>query len=172
MSDTKARARRRAFCPGSFDKKGLADGRGALTRGAVGIAILTGREENGGRTCGAPEGCVGALGAAAGRTGAGGGTTNGGEATPRSEAGDDAIGGRGGGTTAAGGGDGARTATGGGASPTSATTRKTARQTEHRARTPPVGTLAGSTRNTVEQLGQVTFIAASSTLVPALAGGG
>ncbi len=60
----------------------------------------------------------------------------------------------------------------GGAPRVSAPTRNTARQTEHRARTPPAGTLAGSTRKTVEQLGQVTFIVASSTLVPSLAGGG
>ena len=41
-------------------------------------------------------------------------------------------------------------------------TPNTALQTEQRARTPASGTLAGSTRNTVAQLGQVTFIALSS----------
>lgn len=41
-------------------------------------------------------------------------------------------------------------------------TPNTALQTEQRARTPASGTLAGSTRNTVAQLGQVTFIGLSS----------
>jgi hypothetical protein len=41
-------------------------------------------------------------------------------------------------------------------------TPNTAPQTEQRARTPASGTLAGSTRNTVAQLGHVTFIGSSS----------
>jgi hypothetical protein len=62
-------------------------------------------------------------------------------------------------TATAGGGGGATIAAGAEATAASATpTANTPRHTEHRARTPPAGTFAGSTRKTVEQVGQVTFM--------------
>lgn len=65
----------------------------------------------------------------------------------------------GGAATATGGGGGGAATTGAGAATDSAIpTGKTPRQTEQRARTPPAGTLAGSTRKTVEQVGHVTFM--------------
>ncbi|MEO8199371.1 MAG: hypothetical protein ABI679_02510 [Gemmatimonadota bacterium] len=50
-------------------------------------------------------------------------------------------------------------------------TWKTAAQTRQRARTPRSGTLAGSTRYTVLQLGQVTFMRLPLTLGPGLTSG-
>jgi hypothetical protein len=78
-----------------------------------------------------------------------------------------------GGTAAAGRGAGAAAGAGAGAAETSgagtsgraataapsALTANTVRHTEQRARTPPAGTLAGSIRKTVWQVGQVAFIA-------------
>jgi hypothetical protein len=75
-----------------------------------------------------------------------------------------AIGGRGARVGAGGGGD-AGVSAGTDAS-ASRRTAKTAAQTAHRARTPASGTFAGSTRYTVAQFGQVTFIYSSSSLVP------
>jgi len=74
----------------------------------------------------------------------------------------------GGGVTAAGGGGGARAATAGAGAGTVSTapTAKTPRHTEQRARTPPAGTFAGSTRKTVEQVGQVTFMRQSPSSRP------
>ena len=94
------------------------------------------------------------LGAAAGGAGRGLGGGAG------RETGAAATGAEGGGVGGAGAGGGAATAAASGLP--SRCTPKTALHTEQRARTPASGTLAGSTRNTVAQLGQVTFIALSS----------
>src|SRR5690348_13183192 len=96
---------------------------------------------------GAGVGAAGALGAGAGGAGAAGG---GGGATGRAAAG---------------------TATGeeageGEVAPALGFTGKTALHTAQRARTPPTGTLAGSTRYTVSHDGQVTFISRGPPPLP------
>src|SRR5436190_15885038 len=109
---------------------------------AVGAAI--GAEKRGmagGRGgMGAGVGAAGALGAGAGGPGAAGG---GGGAPGRAAAG-----------TATG----EERGDGGGVAPAFGFTGKTALHTAQRARTPPRGTLPGSTRYTVSHDGQVTFI--------------
>jgi hypothetical protein len=94
-------------------------------------------------------GRAGAAGGDAGRAMDGGGAVGG------------AIGARAGALGAAGGGagagTGARTSAGAGGAAPSALTAKTLLQTLQRARTPPAGTLVGSTRYTVSHDGQVTF---------------
>jgi hypothetical protein len=86
-----------------------------------------------------------------GHVGSGGGTITGGSAT--------ATGGGGGAASAAPAGAGAGTVS-------TAPTAKTPRHTEQRAHTPPAGTLDGSTRKTVEQVGQVTFMRQSPSSRP------
>jgi len=186
MSDTRARASRWALVTGSFCRNGLmtrvatplcppagfgagagagggatgAGGGGAAGRGGGGA---TGAAATGGSEAADVDGRGGIAGAAGRATGGAVGAAKMGRAGAAWTAGG------GGGTITAG----ATTATGGGwgkggtttcgaALAASATpTGKTARHTEHRARTPPAGTFAGSTRNTVAHSGQVTFIGQS-----------
>jgi hypothetical protein len=150
---------------------GLGDGDAGAAGGALAATLpgIAGPPATaGGR--GAPPGAAGrggsdrvgsargaTLGAAAGGAGRGLGDAAG------REAGLGAAGGALGADRAAGAADtAAGAARAGWASLPSRCTPNTALQTEQRARTPASGTLAGSTRNTVAQLGQVTFIALSS----------
>src|SRR5438876_12102064 len=120
------------------------------------------RGAGGGAARGAAAGGAGA----AGRAGAGMGPENRGMAGVRGGAGAGVGGAGGAGGAGAGGGAGGRGATAGPlpadtaavAAATDAVTGNTLLHTAQRARTPPAGTLAGSTRYTVSHDGQVTFI--------------
>src|SRR6266550_3622546 len=186
MSEINARASRRAFCFGSCTMKGFTGRSGPVPRlpgvlapppavaggggGAAGCGVGCGGRGDGGGAGGgaAARGAVmvGTRAAAglAGRAGAAGraiaGAETGGAAGIAGRATDgEAIAGRGG---AAGGvrGGGAR-GTGGaaatGAPAPSGLIANTLLQTLQRARKPPAGTLAGSTRYTVSHEGHVTF---------------
>ncbi|HSU13547.1 MAG TPA: hypothetical protein VLK66_05565 [Longimicrobium sp.] len=122
MSEISARASRRAFEAGSDAPNG--DG----ARGAAGVSARTGAGVGAGAATGAGVGVGTDAGAATG-AGAGWGAEAG-AAT----------------------GAGAGVATDALPSAAGAETSNTARQMEQRARTPPAGTLAGSTRKTVLQL--------------------
>ena len=113
---------------------------------------------------------AGKLGTAGGATGtAGRGSAAGGGATGSGAIGSIGSGGgtiTGGGATATGGGGGAATAGAGTGAAAATPTAKIPRHTEQRASTPPAGTFAGSTRKTVEQVGQVTFMRQSPSSCP------
>src|SRR5436190_7369902 len=169
MSEIKARAKRRAFCFGSCTMNGLTGRRGPVGRfpGATGDAGAAGGgagRGGGGAALGAV--IVGVGAGDAGRAGAKGGRAIGaaGAAGRLGGAAGGAITGRGAaiggaaGGAARGGGGGAGGAGGAAAAPApSELTAKTLLQTLQRARRPPAGTLAGSTRYTVSHDGQVTF---------------
>src|SRR5882762_3073705 len=157
MSEIKARARRRAFCLGSCTMNGLTGRRGPVGRfaGGTGAAGAAG----GGAALGAV--IVGVGAGDAGRAGANGGRAIGGAgaAGAAGRLGGAAGGGGGGagGARGAGGAGGAGGAAAAAAPTPSELTAKTLLQTLQRARKPPAGTLAGSTRYTVSHDGQVTF---------------
>src|SRR5882672_7269538 len=186
MSEIKARARRRAFCLGSCTMNGLTGRRGPVERfaggtGAAGAAgggaalgtVIVGvgagdagrAGANGGRAIGA----AGAAGAAGRLGGAAGGDITGRWGAAIGGAAGGAARGGGGGAGGAGGARGAGGAGGAGGAAAAAApapapapapselTAKTLLQTLQRARKPPAGTLAGSTRYTVSHDGQVTF---------------
>jgi hypothetical protein len=117
---------------------------------------MSGRPAGGatGGTMGAREGAAGAA-----ITGAGAGVGGGG-------------GGGGGAGTGARAGAGVRTSAGPGAAAPSVLTAKTLLHTLQRARTPPAGTLAGSTRYTVSHDGQVTFTRSLYSPLPGSPGSG
>src|SRR6266550_1850265 len=130
MSEIKARAKRRAFCLGSCTMNGLTGRRGPV-----------------GRFPGAVAPAAGDAGAAGGGAGRGGGGAALGAVIVGVGAGDAGRAGAKGGR-----------AIGAAAAPApSELTAKTLLQTLQRARRPPAGTLAGSTRYTVSHDGQVTF---------------
>src|SRR5438093_12925820 len=182
MSEMRARANRRAFCLGSCTMNGFTGRSGPVRRlpgvltpapaaggaaagGAGGAptgrrAVIAGAGAGGAGAEGAAAGMAGragaagrAIGDAAGATGGAGGA---GGAGRLGGAAGGAIAGRdgGGGGAARGGGGGA---TGAAAPAPSGLTAKTLLHTLQRARSPPAGTLAGSTRYTVSHDGQVTF---------------
>src|SRR6266550_623716 len=171
MSEIKARAKRRAFCLGSCTMNGLTGRRGPVGRfpGAVAPAAGDAGAAGGGAGRGGGGAALGAVivgvGAGdAGRAGAKGGRAIGaagaaGAAGRLGGAAGGAITGRGAaiGGAARGGGGGAAAAPA-----PSELTAKTLLQTLQRARRPPAGTLAGSTRYTVSHDGQVTFTPTSS----------
>src|SRR6266480_3636505 len=170
-SDTSARASRRAFCLGSWTMNGFTGRSGPVMRwpgaapaGAAGAAGVAGARGAGGgagaaRGSGAAGGAAGRIAGAAGAAaGAGGGGAAG---TVRGAAGGAARGGAGagaGGAGATGGGFGVAGAGAIGGVAMEAFTGNTLLHTAQRARTPPAGTLLGSTRYTVSHDGQVTFI--------------
>src|SRR6267143_359637 len=141
MSEIKARARRRAFCLGSCTMNGLTGRRGPVGRfaGGTGAAGAAG----GGAALGAV--IVGVGAGDAGRAGANGGRAIG------------AAGAAGAAGRLGGAGGAAAAAAPAPAPAPSELTAKTLLQTLQRARKPPAGTLAGSTRYTVSHDGQVTF---------------
>src|SRR6266850_758893 len=146
MSEMSARASRRAFCFGSCTMNGLTGRSGPVGRLP---GVLTPAPAPA-PAAGAPDGTgAGGDGAGAGRGAATGGGGAGGGAGGAGGAGAGAGAGRGGG-----GGGGA----GAGAPAPSGLTANTLVQTLQRARRPPAGTLAGSTRYTDSHDGQVTFM--------------
>src|SRR5438132_988054 len=141
MSEMSARARRRAFTWGSCTRKGL--------------MTLPGLPPNVER----PGVDAGAAGAGAAT---GGGATGRGAGGAAAATGGGGVGGGGGGAGGGGAGGGAAAAAGAGvADAPLALIGKTVRHTEQRARTPAGGTLPGSMRKMVEQVGQVAFIASA-----------
>src|SRR5207244_2688050 len=141
----RARASRRAFCLGSCTMNGFTGRNGPVLRfpGAL-VPALAGA------------GAAGA-GAGAGAAARGGAGATGGEGRKGGAGGAGGTGG-GGGARGGGGGAGARGgAAGAGAPAPSGLIAKTLLHTLQRARKPPAGTLAGSTRYTVSHDGQVTF---------------
>src|SRR5258707_507539 len=139
MSEISARASRRAFCFGSCTMNGLTGRSGPVGRLP---GVLTPPPAPA-PAAGAPDGTgAGGGGAGAGRGAATGGA--GGAIARGAGAGAGAGAGRGGGA-------------GAGAPAPSGLTANTLVQTLQRARRPPAGILAGSTRYTVSHDGQVTF---------------
>src|SRR5207237_135386 len=145
-SDTSARARRRAFCFGSCTMNGFT-GRSGLVMRCPGAAPAGAAGAAGAR------GAAGAGDAAAGVAGRAGGGAGGRDAAAGIPGGGAA--GESEGAAGPAGAAGARwaAATAGPAAPTPALTGNTLLHTAQRARTPPGGTLAGSTRYTVSHDG-------------------
>src|SRR5207244_1333849 len=163
-SDTSARASRRAFCFGSCTMKGFTGRSGPVMRcpgaaptGASGAGGAGAGAVDAGRAGGLAARAAGAGPAAGARAGGGGGDTGAGTA----------------GVDAGGAGGGAGLGGAGAAAPVAGWTGNTLLRTAQRARTPPGGTLAGSTRYTVSHDGQVTFISRvpRSHRAPGRAGG-
>src|SRR5437588_8133403 len=163
---------------GVAGRAGGAGAAGATRAAGAGAAAAGARAggagDGGGRIVGVGGAAAGAAGGPAGRGGAAGGAA--GAATgpekrgiPGGRGGTGTDGGGGGGAGARGAGDGAAApagaagarggtaATAGAAAPVTGFTGNTLLHTAQRARTPPGGTLAGSTRYTVSHDGQVTF---------------